>query len=136
MLGILLVIFVALIFPANAFVFRPLLRVLDAREEQIEGARGRAAQLQVDADEILGRYRAAVTEVRRGAERDRRSQLDEARAEQALLAAEARSQAEHDLQQSRGELAGALEEARTSLRASAQELARSAAERILGRSIS
>ena len=129
-------LFVALIFPVNALLFRPIFRVLDERDERIAGNRRRAEALSTRANEALGRYERAVREVREDAERTRKATLEEARRASAERGAAARSEADGEIARSRAEIAGALGDARTQLRAGADDLARIAAERILGRPLS
>lgn len=136
MLTVLLIGFVLLIFPVDAFIFRPLLRVLAERDEKIAGARRRAGELDQDAQASLTRYRSSVREVREAAEIERRAQLDTARSEHASVAAEARAEAERESDRGRAEIQQALVQARKQLRSAAQPLARAAVERILGRKIS
>ena len=136
LLLILLVGFVVLVFPLNALIFKPLFRVLEERDERIAGARARAAQLESDAEELLGRYRTAIAEVREASERDRRAQLEVARGEQSELTDTARSEAEAVVSAGRVELESWLGDARATLRSDAQPLAQMAAERVLGRSLS
>lgn len=136
LLVVLLVAFSLLVFPVNALVFKPLFRVLALREERIAGARQRAAELERDAADVLARYRQAIRDVREEAEQSRRAGLEEARTEHGGVAAAARSQAESVLQAGREELDAWLDQARDELRGSADSLARTAAERVLGRSIS
>lgn len=136
MLGFMMVGFLLMIIPANALIFKPLFRVLDERRERIEGARRRAEGLQREAEELLRQFETAVAEVRHEAERERRAQLSAARADHAAELLEARGRAERELTHARDELAGALAEARDGLRASAEDLAETAAARILGRSLS
>ena len=133
---ILLVGFVALIFPLNSLLFKPVFAALDAREERIAGARSRSAQLQSDADRVLEQYETAIREARRESEATRQGQLERAREEQANVTQVARRDAESELERARGELARSLEDARVGLRASAEDLAQAAAERVLGRSVS
>lgn len=132
----LLIGFVVLIPLVNVLIVQPVFKVMDERAERIAGARRRAERLRAEADAVLRRYQEAVREVREEAERTRREQVDAARAEQARVTSAARDEAEHEIEQTRGELASALEQARAGLRASAEELARQAAERILGRTLS
>ena len=136
MLWVMLAGFVVLIFPLNALMFQPIFRALDERDERIQGARDRSAQLQSEADDVLGRYETAIREARSESESQRQTQLAAARDEQATLTTQARSDAEQELERARGELNRSLEEARTTLRASADDLATAAAEQILGRSLS
>lgn len=135
-LAILLVGFVVLIFPLNALIFQPIFRALDAREEKIAGARRRASKLESEAQQLLHRYRDAIREVREETEADRRQQVEAARSEQHSVAGEARTRAESELAHTRSELSTSLEEARAQLRGEADQLARTAAERVLGRSLS
>jgi F-type H+-transporting ATPase subunit b len=120
----------------NPLIVQPVLRVIDERRERIEGARERAERVDADANAILARYEASVREVREEAERTRRDHLDAARSEQAQITAGARAEADREIAASRGELANSLEQARATLRSSADALAREVAERILGRVLS
>lgn len=133
---ILIAIFVALIFPANKLLFAPLLGVLEERDKRIEGARGRAREIDADADRVFGEYEAAVTDARRLADENRRGQLDEARREQSRVTTSARGDAEVEVQRARAGVALALDQARSEVRSQAQQLAREAASRVLGRSLS
>lgn len=131
----LLVAFIAIVYPLNLLLFKPIFAVLDERAERIDGARRRAQQLQQEADEVIERYRGAVRDVRVEAEQARRAALDVARGEQAGITTEARTQAEQQLGRTRQELSAAVEEARTQLRDQVEGLARQAAERIVGREL-
>lgn len=133
---VMLIGFVLLIFPLNALLFQPIFRALDARAERIAGARARSAQLQKEADEVLERYETAIRTARAEGEANRQVQLGGAREEQASLTAQARSEAEREIEQARSELARSLDDARATVRASAEDLAQSAAEQVLGRALS
>jgi F-type H+-transporting ATPase subunit b len=133
---VLIVLFLLLILPVNVLLLRPLLKVLDERSERIDGARQRASELSERAEELLTRYRAALHEARAAAEGDdRRVLVERAREEQGTFTREARAEAERDIEQARGEVISALDDARTSLRQRAEELARDAVARILGRAL-
>jgi F-type H+-transporting ATPase subunit b len=132
----LIVGFVVLMFPANQLIFKPIFQALDERDERIQGARSRAGQIQRDADGVLSDYETRIREARADADSARKEQIAAARSEQAQVTATARSEAEARIEQARATLAGDLETAREQMRSSAQELARSAAEQILGRSLS
>ena len=135
-LPLLILVFALLVIPLNLLIFRPIFRVLDARGDQIDGNRARAERVSERADEVLERYQRAILEVREDAERDRRARIEAVRSETAQRAEAARVQAEAEISRAREEVIGALVEARTSLRAQAEELAIEAASRILGRDIS
>jgi F-type H+-transporting ATPase subunit b len=129
----LVVLFVVIVFPLNSLIFQPLLKALEQRGEKIEGARSRASTLTKQADEVLGRYEAAVSAARREAEGVRRGTLESARSEQSRISADARSAAEREVAQARAGVAGALETARSALRSETERLAREAASKVLGR---
>ena len=131
----LLVLFALLIFPVNAFVFQPLLRVLDEREERIAGTRTRAEQLEAETREVLTRYERSIAETRESSEQKRRTALEEVRDEAQRETASARSEAEQRIEQARSQVTASLEDARASLRTQAEELARQAATQVLGRAL-
>jgi F0F1-type ATP synthase membrane subunit b/b' len=101
MLVSLIVLFVILVFPVNALLFRPILTALDAREDRIEGTRARAQELAAETDEILGRYESQIRAARDEAETERRESLAEARTQSQAEAAAARGEAERDIEQAR-----------------------------------
>lgn len=128
--------FIVLIYPLNVLLFKPIFAVLDERAEKIQGARQQADALQRQADDVLARYREAVSQVRQEAEQARRGRLDEARREQSSITSEARAAAEAELGRTRTELSSAIDDTRTALREQVEDLARQAAERIVGRPLS
>jgi len=132
----LIVGFLVLIPIVDRLIVRPVFRVIDERAEKIEGARDRAAKLQLDADNVLAKYETAVRDVREEAERSRRDSIDAARAQQAEVTGTARADAEREIEESRAEPESSLADARASLRETAEGLARQAAEQVLGRTIS
>ncbi len=135
-LWVMLIAFSLLVLPLNALIFQPIFRALDSRAERIQGARQRSEHLQREADSILERYETAVRETRGEAEAARQVEIGRAREEQAALTAQAKQEAERQLERARAELAQSLESARAGLRASADDLARAAAEQVLGRALS
>ncbi len=136
MLLSLIVLFVLLVFPVNALLFKPIFAALDARDEKISGTRARAERLAGDADEVLARYEARIREVREEAEAERRESLAESRSQSLAEAAAARGGAEADIENARREISAELERARSGLRRDAEQLARQAAGRVLGRLLS
>jgi F-type H+-transporting ATPase subunit b len=133
LLGVLLAIFVALIFPMNALIFQPILRVFDERQQKIAGTQDRAEKLRAEGDEIITRYERAVQEVREESEQQRRAQLEVARTESASEISGARASADREIENARQAIGSSLEEARGILRSEAETLAKQAAERVLGR---
>lgn len=135
-LWIMLIGFVLLVFPLNQLIFKPIFQSIDERAERINGARSRSIDLQNQAEAVLDRYETAIREARGESEQARQAGLLRAREEQANLTAEARSEAERELENARTELGRSLEDARASLRSNAEGLAEAAAEQVLGRALS
>jgi len=132
-LFVLLVGFSLLIPIVSRLIVQPVYAVMDERAEKISGARTRAEALEANASEVLARYEAGLRSVREENDRLRGEQLAAAREEQQEITASARSEADQEIERSLSELGASLESARGGLQATAQELARQAAERILGR---
>ena len=135
MLISLLVLFVVLVFPLNALIFRPIFEALDERHRRTAGARERSEEVSQQADEVLQRYGAEMRAARIEAEKIRKAAMEEAREEQARVLAEARANAEAKVEEGRGRLASSLEDARAELEAHARDLAEAAAQRVMGRAL-
>jgi len=133
---IMLIGFVVLAFPLNALIFQPIFRALDARAERIQGARDQSSQLDAEANNVLEQYESAIRDARVDAEANRQAELTAAREEQSTMTAQARSDAEAELARARTEMTRSLDEARATLRESAEDLATAAAEQVLGRTLS
>jgi F-type H+-transporting ATPase subunit b len=131
----LLVAFVLLVFPVNVLLIKPILKALDERDERIEGTRVKAERLAREGQAVLERYESALREAREESELERRSRLDAARESMLETTSTARTAAEAELERARGELASTLDDARATLRAYADELAREAATSVLGRPV-
>lgn len=135
LLGIMIVGLALLIFPSNQLLFKPIFRAIDERADRIEGARSRAAHIQRDASAVLSDYENRIREARADADAARKESISAARTEQASMTAAARREAETRIEQARETLGRELESARTQMRTDARDLARAAAEQILGRSL-
>ena len=131
----LLVLFVILIVPLNVLIFKPILDVLEERERRTSGARERSDEIAREADEVLARYRSELAAARSEAEKTRREAVDRAREEQQRQTAAARAEAEQKVEHGQRDLADSLEGARTELNSHVRDLASSAAQQILGRTL-
>jgi F-type H+-transporting ATPase subunit b len=136
MLGLLVALFLVLVYPVNTLIFKPIFRVLDERDAKIAGTREKAENLFAEADEVLARYEGSVRDVRAEAESARKQVLAAARGDGGSRTAEARSEAEREVAGARDEIASALDAARGELRAQTEGLAREVAARALGRPLS
>jgi len=132
----LLVFFILLIWPVNKLLLKPLLGVIDAREDRIVGTRARAEKLAAVADKVLERYESSIREAHEEAQRDRKQALAVARSQSTSQTAEARAGAEQEIEAARAQITGELTQARSTLRTQAEQLATEAASKVLGRNLS
>jgi F-type H+-transporting ATPase subunit b len=125
-------LFISLLKP---LLFDPLLRVFEERERRTEGAKAEAREMDAEAGELLQRYEAELTKVRReaGIERDR-LRADTAKLE-AKIMAEARAETARIIDEGKARIAAEVAELRTHLDAKKPELAAQIATRILGREV-
>ena len=133
--AVLLTAFIVIIFPLNRLIFQPLMKIMDEREERIDGARARAAEVEQQAEDSLNRYRETLRAAHDQATEQRRVRINEAREQLLGVTGRAKEDAELELTRAREALSASLGEAQDSLRAAAGDLASLAAERILGRSL-
>ena len=134
-LMILIVGFVILIAPLNAMIFRPLFRVIEEREGKIEGATRQAQQLVNQANDLTEQYRGSIREAREEAEGARKQQLEAARSEHGSITDDAKAESEDEIGRARQEIENSLVEARSTIERASVDLAKVAAERILGRAL-
>jgi F-type H+-transporting ATPase subunit b len=132
----LLVFFILLIWPVNKLLIKPLLGVIDAREDRITGTRARAEKLSADADQVLERYESSIRAAHEEAQRDRKQALTVARSESGSHTTDARAGAEKEIEAARAQITGELSQARSALRTQAEQLATEAASTVLGRDLS
>jgi F-type H+-transporting ATPase subunit b len=137
-LSVLWVIFFVLLLATilNGLLFKPLIRVMAAREAAVASARQlaerAATQARAASDEFDARTREARAEVYRQMEEARRAAL-ERRTE---LLAETRGQAEASIAEATARVRAEAAEARSRLDRDAETLATTITERVLGRTAS
>jgi F-type H+-transporting ATPase subunit b len=130
----LLLLFVILVPVLNNLLFKPLLAVLDEREQRIDGARTRATELAQQAAALVARHDEAIRQARETAQAERARVVEAARSSHQSAIGEARSGAESEIAAARSEIERAAASVRASLGAEAEPLARDIAARLLGRS--
>lgn len=129
--GIFLVLFVVM----RKFVFLPYLESRREREDNVDGAKERAAQSSADAETRLARYEEKVKAARLEAAGTRAELRGEGEAKATSLLSEARSKADAKLANARERIAKSVPAAELALRTRADELARTIATKVLGRSV-
>ena len=120
-------------FLVNTLIFKPILRVIEARGKAVADARQMAdtasERANVATSEYTQKLNAARTEVYRAMDEKRRTALES----RAALLGETRAVVERELGDASHRLAHEAEEARAALDREANELAAAIVSRVLGR---
>ncbi len=130
-----LVNFLVLMVLLDRILFRPMLRVLQERQERTEGRRRQAETLEAEAESIWADYQAKIREAKAEADRVRTQLIHEAEARRQKLLADAAAEAETQLAKIRAQVRAEADEARKVLEADARTLAQELAERLLERRV-
>jgi F-type H+-transporting ATPase subunit b len=128
-------IFLVMLFFLNTFVFRPYLQLRKEQAINTAGARERAEQESVQADEQLESYEQQVMQAKKEAAAKRAELRAEGESKAQQTLGLARKEADKKLEKARAELAKSAPAARLALRTRADELAQVVASRVLGREI-
>jgi F-type H+-transporting ATPase subunit b len=130
-----LVIVLSLMGILTRMVFKPFINVLQERKNRIEGTEQKAKDLQQQANELIERYREAIT----AAQAQGASIRDEIRKtsmmEEMAILEKAMGEANRLIQEVKGRITEESRTARVDLRFLAQNLSREITEKILGRSL-
>jgi F-type H+-transporting ATPase subunit b len=130
-LAILLVLMVAL----SKIVFKPFLRVLQARRDWVEGAEKKARELQQRAEELREQYRDSISAAQAQGATIRDEIRKEGLARETEILKKAMEEANRFLEGMKAKIQEEGQTARAGLRLHAQNLSREMAEKMLGRSI-
>jgi F-type H+-transporting ATPase subunit b len=126
-------LFISLLKP---LLFDPLLRVFEERERRTDGAKAEARAMDAEAGELLQRYEAALTKVRREAGLERERLRAETTKLEAHIMDEARAETATIIEGGKATIAAEVAELRRELEAQKPALAAQIAARILGREVS
>jgi F-type H+-transporting ATPase subunit b len=126
---------VALVFILNRWLFGPLNAILSQREAEIDTARTALDESLRVQNERLAAVEARVSESRKESYGIREQAHGEAREAREKVLTAARDDAAKEIEQARAEIGRQIDGARTQLESDADEIARTIAERILGRPV-
>jgi len=126
---------VALVFILNRWLFGPLNAILARRQAEIDDARGEFEAAQRVQNERLEAIEARVAESRKESYGIREQAHGEARERREQVLAAAREDAAGEIEAARSEIGRQIDDARVQLESDADEIARTIAERILGRPV-
>ena len=125
----------ALVFILNRWLFGPLNAILAQRQAEIDNARSELEDAQRIQNERLEAVEARVAESRKESYGIRERAHGEAREEREQVLAAARADAAKEIEAARAEIGQQIDEARSQLESDADEIARTIAERLLGRPV-
>jgi F-type H+-transporting ATPase subunit b len=113
--------------------FKPLLRVIHAREDAVQSARALAERSAAEARRASEEFDAKTTAARAAFYRELDDMRKTGQDERAAMVADARAQADRELEQARLTLAADTAQARGQLEQDAQHLGQQLADRLAGR---
>ena len=113
--------------------FKPLLRVMHAREDAVQSARALAERSAAEARRASEEFDAKTGAARAAFYRELDDMRKQGQDERNAMISAARTQAEQELEQARATLATETVEARAQLERDAQQLGQQLADRLAGR---
>jgi F-type H+-transporting ATPase subunit b len=128
-------IFIVLLFILTKFVFRPYLAMLKDRDENIDGARSQAAEMNEKADNDLNSYEDKIMAARKEAASVRSVFREEGEKEASDLLGKARAESDAKVETSRQKIRQSADAARLALRTRADRIAKEITTKLLGREV-
>jgi F-type H+-transporting ATPase subunit b len=128
-------IFVVMYLVLRHFLFVPYLRMRAEREAHIEGAEKTAQELLRKRETLDAEYQQRVQKARAGAEDERTRLQAEGRAREAEVLGLARTRAQARISETTKKIAAEVKTAQAELAKQAEPLARSLANKLLGREV-
>ncbi|MBK5275654.1 MAG: ATP synthase F0 subunit B [Desulfuromonadales bacterium] len=124
-----------LVLVLNIFLYKPLRKVLADRRQVIDGAREKAASVDLEVQEKMAQYESRLHEAKAEAGSRRAESLKQAQLEETSLLEKARAEATVSLGTIRDRVAKEAADARVLLKQQAELLSVDISEKILGRSL-
>jgi len=125
--------FLVLMFVLNKILYKPILKILDERDEKIVGGQQRIKKLEEKSQQMLQEYTDRIYEGRVTALEAKNSARKAAEAQANEIIVEARKKAEEMIAQVRLEMAQEVEKAQKDIETELGSMATSIAGRVLGR---
>jgi len=124
-----------LVLVLNIFLYKPIRKVLSERRQVVEGARDKAASVDLEVQEKMALYEARLRDAKAEATARRAESLKQAQAEETSLLEKARTEATASLGTIRDRVAKEAADARVLLKQQAELLSGDICEKILGRGL-
>lgn len=130
-----IVIFIAAIFILNSLLFKPLLQLVERREQLTTGRIKEAKELERKVEQIIKEYKEKLDEVRAKAMEERNEIRRQAQAAAEEMIAKAHSEAQTLLEEAKAKLGLEARELRGKIKPEIEILARNMASQVLGREL-
>lgn len=127
--------FVVLMFILNKILYRPLMKIMAQRREQIEADKTRAQSLESEIDAKMKHYQQQLSDAKSEAATERNQLRKTAQQQESAITAEAQQKAALRIKAIRSQVGQEATEARQILRQSVDELAGQIATKVLGRKL-
>jgi F-type H+-transporting ATPase subunit b len=124
-----------LVLVLNIFLYKPIRKVLAERRQVVDGARDKAAAVDLEVQEKMALYEARLRDAKAEAGLQRAESLKQAQAEETSVLEKARAEATVSLGTIRDRVAKEAADARALLKQQAEILSGDICEKILGRSL-
>ena len=124
-----------LVLVLNIFLYKPIRKVLSERRDVIDGAREKAAAVDLEVQEKMAQYETKLREAKADAGARRAESLKQAQVEETAVLEKARKESSESLASIRTRVAKEAADARELLKKQAEALSGDICEKILGRSL-
>lgn len=130
-----LINFGILVLVLNIFLYKPIRKVLADRRQVVDGAREKAAAVDLEVQDKMALYEVRLRDAKAVAAERRAESLKQAQAEETSVLEKARAEATASLATIRDRVAKEAADARVLLKQQAELLSVDISEKILGRSL-
>ena len=127
--------FVVLLFILNAFLYRPIRKVLADRAGELDAAKSRAEAVDREVQDKMAEYEARLRDVKSAVGNERAALVKEAQAEESAVLDKARKEASDTLTSIKERVAREAANAKVLLQEQARSLSQEICEKVLGRSL-
>jgi len=124
-----------LVLVLNIFLYKPIRKVLADRRQVVDGAREKAAAVDLEVQEKMALYEVRLRDAKAVAAERRAESIKQAQAEETSVLEKARAEATVSLGTIRDRVAKEAADARVLLKQQAELLSNDISEKILGRSL-
>jgi F-type H+-transporting ATPase subunit b len=124
-----------LVLVLNIFLYKPIRKVLADRRQVVDGAREKAAAVDLEVQEKMAQYEVRLRDAKAVAAERRAESIKQAQAEETSVLEKARAEATVSLGTIRDRVAKEAADARILLKQQAELLSVDISEKILGRSL-